>query len=80
MEQQFRKFDPCATGAIKKKNMNEIIQVLLQDDPELYNEDQIWEQIEKRSKGEHKNRTFHLGCLCFPQLVGIALYDVCISA
>jgi len=50
LELQFKKFDPRQTGAIHKKNMTEVIQVLLKEDPDLFNEDQIWEQIEKNSK------------------------------
>ncbi|OXA61676.1 uncharacterized protein LOC110858281 [Folsomia candida] len=50
LELQFKKYDPSMTGALHKKFMSEIVQVLLKEDPDLFNEDQIWEQIEKKSK------------------------------
>lgn len=56
LELQFKKYDPSMTGALHKKFMSEIVQVLLKEDPDLFNEDQIWEQIEKKSKGKPINR------------------------
>jgi len=50
LELQFKKYDPCMTGAIRKNQMSEIIQCLLKEEPEMFSEDQVWEQIDKRSK------------------------------
>jgi len=42
------------TGAIKKTDMSDIIQCLLREEPEMFSEDQVWEQINKRSKGKQQ--------------------------
>jgi len=54
VEKQFKKYDPCMTGAIEVKHMVNIIKELLKEDPHLYTEDEIFLQIEKRAKGEIK--------------------------
>jgi len=50
LELQFKKHDPSQTGAIHRQKLAEIVQVLLKEDPDLFNEDQIWDLVDQKSK------------------------------
>lgn len=45
------KYDGGRTGAITRKQMSDIIKLLLKEDPQLFNQDELENVINKYSKG-----------------------------